>query len=155
MTRSGGDPVRTIHAAQTMQTPEGPTTPHFTARLATRWCEEDNQGILNNAAYLTLFEEARLAWCRALDLMEGGSFPFVLAQANVRFVAPGRGGAEVDVALETAHVGNSSFVQRYRVTDAATGAVWSEAEALLVCVDAAGAKRPMSSGFRERVEASR
>ena len=28
----------------------------------TRWCDEDNQNVLNNAVYMTLLEEARVAY---------------------------------------------------------------------------------------------
>lgn len=124
----------------------------FRARLTTRWVDEDNQAVLNNAVTLTLLEEARLRYFRALDLMDGAQFPFVLAQCNVRFVSPGRGGAEVEVAARTTHVGTSSFVQAYRVTAVDDGAVWSEAEALLVAWDnEARAKRPMTERFAAAV----
>jgi acyl-CoA thioesterase FadM len=74
------------------------------ARLVTRWVDEDNQRVLNNAVYLTLLEEARLRYFSGLGLMEAdGGFPFVLAQTNARFVAPGRGGREVSVRLATTH----------------------------------------------------
>lgn len=107
----------------------------FRVRLRTRWSDEDNHAVLNNAVYLTLLEEARLAWCTELGAMAEGRFPFVLAQCNVRFLAPGRGGAEVAVELVVTHVGRRSFTQAYRVTETASGTVWCEAEALLVAWD--------------------
>ncbi|MBI5434303.1 MAG: acyl-CoA thioesterase [Planctomycetes bacterium] len=126
----------------------------FRRRVATRWSDEDNQNVLNNAIYLTLFEEARLGWARQLGLLEGNHFPFLLAQTNVRFVAPGKGGVEVDVELGTTRLGKSSFEQAYRVRDAATGTVWAEGEALLVCYDqATGKSRPMTAQFRGAIEA--
>lgn len=133
----------------------GPGAPRFEVTLTTRWCDEDNHGVLNNAVHLTLMEEARLAWCRELDLMEeGGRFPFVLLQVNARFLSPGRGGARVKVELATTHLGTRSFTQVYRLTDVATGAVLGEAEAVLVAWDdAARASRPMTPAFRAAVEA--
>lgn len=130
----------------------------FTARLRTRWVDEDNQGVLNNAVQLTLLEEARHAYFTALDLMDGARFPFVLAQCNLVFVAPGRGGAPIEVALSTPHVGNTSFRQVYRVRevrdDGSAGDVWLEAEALLVGWDNdARTKAPLSATFKERVVA--
>lgn len=122
-------------------------------RLFTRWVDEDNQRVLNNAVYLTLLEEARLRYFSELSLMEpDGGFPFVLAQTNARFAAPGRGGREVSVRLGTTHLGNSSFVQSYRVRDADSGELWLEAEALLVAWDPkTRGKRPMSDAFRAAV----
>lgn len=126
----------------------------FEVELVTRWSDEDNQSVLNNAVYLTLIEEARLAYFRALDLMDGASFPFVLAQCGLRFIAPGRGGARVRVRLATVRLGTSSFEQVYRVSEVESGAVWLEARALLVAWDgAARAKRPMTETFRAALAA--
>lgn len=122
----------------------------FRARLWTRWCDEDNQKVLNNAIYMTLFEEARHRYFGGLGILEANQFPFLLAQTNVLFVAPGKGGVEVVVELGTTHVGTTSLVQCYRVRDAATGEVWCEAEARLVGWDGAlRQKAPWSSAFRE------
>jgi acyl-CoA thioester hydrolase len=126
----------------------------FRRRVHTRWSDEDNQNVLNNAIYLTLFEEARLGWARELGLLAGNHFPFLLAQTHVRFVAPGKGGVEVEIELGTTRLGTSSFEQAYRVREVATGAVWAEAEALLVCYDVAtGKSRAMSAQFRGAIEA--
>ena len=126
----------------------------FRRRVFTRWSDEDNQNVLNNALYLTLFEEARLGWARQLGLLDDNHFPFLLAQTNVRFVAPGKGGVEVEVELGTTRLGTSSFAQAYRVRDIASGAVWAEAEARLVCYDAAtGKSRPMTAQFRGAIVA--
>lgn len=126
----------------------------FRARLSTRWSDEDNQDVLNNAVYLTLFEEARLRYFRALGLMDQNRFTFVLAQTNVRFVAPGRGGADVVVEAGTTHVGTSSFVQSYRVREESSGEVWCEGEARCVGWDTdARAKRALSDEFKSAIEA--
>jgi acyl-CoA thioester hydrolase len=124
----------------------------FVARVRSRWSDEDNQGVLNNAVYLTLFEEARHAYFDRLGLLEENRFPFLLAQSNVRFLRPGRGGVDVAVEVRTVRLGNSSFEQAYRLRVDGTAEVWAEAEALLVAYDpASGARRPMSAKFRERI----
>ena len=105
----------------------------FRARTTTRWSDEDNQGVLNNAVYMTLFEEARLAYFR--DLLATNQFPFLLAQTNVVFLLPGKGGVEVELECATTHFGGTSFVQAYRLRELASGNVWAEAEARLVCYD--------------------
>lgn len=126
----------------------------FRVTLRTRWSDEDNQQVLNNAVYLTLFEETRYAYFSALGLLDANHFPFVLAQTNVHFVAPGRGGAEVIVEAATTHLGTSSFTQCYRVRDAVDGTVWCEGEARLVAWDnTRRAKGTMAAEFRARVEA--
>ena len=139
-----------------METPRVPPSPEmpYRVRLRTRWSDEDTQHVLNNAVLPTLFEEARFAYFDSLGLLEDNRFPFVLAQTNVRYLAPGRGGREVEVELSTTSLGASSFTQAYRVKDVASGTVWCEAECRLVCVDAAtGKKREMDPGFRRAIVA--
>lgn len=127
----------------------------FRVRLRTRWSDEDNQQVLNNAVVLTLLEEARYAYFSQLGLLEANRFPFLLAQANVVFLAPGRGGVDVEVEMATVHLGTRSFTQAYRVLDAASGTgerVWCEAEARLVAYDPARAEsRPMAESFRSAI----
>jgi len=129
----------------------------FTTTARTRWSDEDKQGVLNNAVYPTLLEEARYAYFAALGLLDEARFPFLLLQTNLRFLQPGRGAATVEIEVATTGMGRSSFSQAYRVRDPETGAVWCEAEAVLVLVDpSTGAPRAMrtfarrSSGRRSR-----
>ena len=54
----------------------------------------------------------------------------------------------------TTRLGTTSFTQAYRVVDAASCAVWAEAEARLVTYDpATGAKAPMADAFRAAIAA--
>lgn len=137
-----------------MHTPTSPPEDRepFVAEVRTRWSDEDLQGVLNNAVYPTLFEEARHAWCLELGLLNGNEFPFVLAQQNVKFIRPGRGGEAVRVELWTLRLGNKSFEQVYRVRADQDGEIWAEGEALLVGWDGGTkASRELSENFRQRV----
>jgi acyl-CoA thioester hydrolase len=98
-----------------METPEIPASSamRFRVKLRTRWSDEDNQRVLNNAVYMTLFEETRFAYFTSLGLLAENQFPFLLAQTNVVFLSPGRGGAEVEAEAATVHLGTSSFTQAY------------------------------------------
>ncbi len=139
-----------------MQPPSLPSSDAIRFRFVTRtrWSDEDRQGVLNNAVHLCLMEEARFAYFEALGLLEEGRFPFLVAQSNVRYLAPGRGGVEVVVELATTRLGTSSFGQVYRVRERASGNVWCEAEALLVWYDErTGTSREMSPEFRRMVAA--
>lgn len=124
----------------------------FRHKLRTRWSDEDNQNVLNNAVYMTLLEEGRHAYFGRLGLVENNHFPFLLAQTNIRFLAPGRGGVEIEVEVVTTRLGNSSIEQAYRVREAPGGRTWCEAEAVLVTYDARkGASTPMSPLFKRAV----
>lgn len=117
-----------------MHVPSLPPELPWSTPLRTRWSDEDNQGVLNNAVTLTLCEEARLAFCRERGLLEGNSFTFLLAACNVRFLRPGVGGVEVRVELGVTQLGERSVETVYRVRGV-DGEVWSEIEALLVSYD--------------------
>lgn len=136
---------------ETPQVPPGEAL-RFRARCRVRWSDEDNQGVLNNAVYLTLFEEARHAYFGSLGLLDANRFPFLLAACNVRFLRPGRGGVEVEVETATLHLGRTSLRQAYRVRCGEE--TWAEAEALLVCYDpATNEPVPMTASFRDSVAA--
>ncbi|MEM7308491.1 MAG: thioesterase family protein [Planctomycetota bacterium] len=137
-----------------MQIPAVPPSEEMShrARVRTRWSDEDNHGVLNNAVYLTLFEEARHSYFASLDLLDGARFPFLLGQTNVVFLRPGRGAADVVVEVATVHIGRTSFAQAFRVREAESGAVWCEAVARMVSVDGAGAPLEIAAEFRSRVE---
>jgi len=135
-----------------MNQPQVPEALSTRVTLRTRWCDEDNQAVLNNAIYMTLFEEGRRAYFDALGQLEGNRFPFLLAQTNVRYLRPGTGGVEVELELGTTHLGRTSFVQAYRLRGP-DGEVWAEAEALLVCYDPeTGSSLPMTDAFRAAIE---
>jgi acyl-CoA thioesterase FadM len=137
-----------------MHTPQVPESSRirFRTRARTRWSDEDNQNVLNNAVYLTLLEEARHAYFSKLGLLSGGHFPFLLAQTNVRFLKPGRGAAEVEIEVATTALGEKSFQQAYRIREPGAGAVWCEAEAVCVAVDARTQRSaPMAPAFRRAI----
>lgn len=126
----------------------------FRVRLRTRWSDEDNQGLLNNAVYLTLFEEARHAYFSRLELMRERRFPFVLAQTNLRFLKPGRGGSDIVVEMSTTRLGGRSFEQFYRVSPLEGSEPWCEGEAVLVAWDdVLQCSQPLPPEFRRRIEA--
>lgn len=80
----------TVRRMELPQVPPDASLP-FACELFTRWSDEDNQGVLNNAIYLTLFEEGRHRYFLGLGLLDSAQFPFLLAQTHLKFLAPGRG----------------------------------------------------------------
>jgi acyl-CoA thioester hydrolase len=80
--------------------------------LATRYADYDTKGHVNNAVYLTYFEMARhRAW---VDGMGGGAdFPFILAEATVRFVSQAMIGEELDIEIVTTEVRTKAWVWSY------------------------------------------
>lgn len=140
-----------------METPRVPSSDRmrFRSTHPTRWSDEDTQGVINNAVYLTLCEEARRSFFSAAGLLADNRFTFVLAHANVLFKAPERGGVDVVVEGATTHVGTTSFTQAYRLIEPRSGRVLCEVEARLVAWDGARqCKGVFPEAFRRALEGS-
>ncbi len=85
----------------------------FVQEETVRWSDVDAMGVLNNAVYLTFFEQARFGYFRTLSAMSGDAFPFVLGSAAVRFVRPGRAGMRVHILARVVRLGTKSFDMEY------------------------------------------
>ena len=131
----------------------------YTHRLAVRFRDCDPMGHVNNAVYLTYFEVGREGYFDALglDAEEGRSlaeqFPFVVAEASCRFLAPARIDAELQVHVRTTRVGGKSFTIEYLVTDRNSSRALACGETVQVYYDyEAGRPAPVSEDLRARLE---
>ena len=79
-----------------------------------RFTDYDMQGHINNAVYLTFFEIARHhAWMAISKNNE--TLPFIMAEANVRYVSQARWGDPVTVEISVTEVRTKAWVWAYRV----------------------------------------
>jgi acyl-CoA thioester hydrolase len=114
----------------------------FSHRIEVRFRDCDPMGHVNNAAYLTYLEQARLAQWRALwgfgrvpdapvgaagaTLDSAASAPLdvpqtpgvILARVEVDYRVPARYGDLLDVRIGLAAVGRTSFTYEYEIVDA-------------------------------------
>ncbi|CAB4336995.1 unannotated protein [freshwater metagenome] len=85
-----------------------------------RWDDLDAFGHINNAAYLTLMQEARADFTWYSRKLRGEKPIFadmVVARAEVDYLEPiHQGGIIVDVAITVSRMGTSSFDLHYVVT---------------------------------------
>jgi acyl-CoA thioester hydrolase len=121
----------------------------FTADVPLRWVDVDSAGVVNNAAYLSLMEQARFMYFQHLGLLQDFRVPFVLAEVGLKFLRPGRLGMRVEVAAATKSFGTSSFRMSYEVRSA--DEVLATAEATLVFVDHDLRPCPIPAEVRETV----
>ncbi len=121
----------------------------FETEVPLRWVDVDSAGVVNNAVYLSLMEQARFAYFSHLGLMEDHQVPFVLAEATVRWRRPGKLGMAISVAAATTRLGSSSFHMRYEVR--AGDSVLCDAEAALVFVGEDLAPAPIPEHVRDAV----
>jgi acyl-CoA thioester hydrolase len=121
----------------------------FVAEVPLRWKDVDSAGVVNNATYLTLLEQARYQYFQHLGLMTDHRVPFVLAETNVKFLRPGLLAMRVEVASRVSTLGDTSFRMDYEVR--AGQLVLVTATAALVFVDAAMRPEPMPANWRETI----
>ena len=110
-----------------------------------RFNDCDPMGHVNNAAYSTYLEQARIGVLGRLD-------PFILARVEIDFRAELRAGEEVEVRTRCARIGTKSFeLEHVLSTD---GRVVAEAKSVLVGYDYGAAKSvPLPDDLRRRLAA--
>lgn len=122
-----------------------------TARFPVRWGDQDALGHVNNAAYLTYTEQARI---EALDRLLPGSWTEdagpILAAIRVDFKRPIVYPATVIVRVFGGEPGRTSFPQPYEILVEGEDAVYATAEAVLVWVSReTGRPVPLPDALRE------
>lgn len=76
-----------------------------------RFSDLDAMGHLNNAKFLTYFEEGRAAWCRDCLGMapESTAYPLIVAHIAIDYLLPVGFGGEVEVSTRCSKVGHKSI----------------------------------------------
>lgn len=107
-------------------------------RIPVRFGDMDALGHVNNAKYLTYFEEARMKYWTSLfplDVNDVASLGIILAEATVSFRSPARAGDVLEVFVRVSHVGNKSFRMDYRIENAETRRLVAEGSTVQVMYD--------------------
>jgi acyl-CoA thioester hydrolase len=128
---------------------------NFTHPIEVRYGDLDPQGHLNNARYLTYFEQARIFYFVKLGLFrQGQSFldiGVILADVHLTFHAPVLFGMDIKVGVRTIRLGNKSFTVEQAVIDNTTGKHLASAQLVLVTYDYhTGQTIPIPSEWREK-----
>jgi acyl-CoA thioester hydrolase len=78
--------------------------------IKVRFCDLDAMGHVNNAAYLSYLEEARLAYYNQVLQMDTNNLEFdaVVARIEIDYIEQIRLGDEVEVYTRTGKIGNKS-----------------------------------------------
>ena len=119
--------------------------------VATRYADYDTKGHVNNAVYLTYFEMAReRAWVDGLG--QNADFPFILAEATVRFVSEAMIGTPLEIEITTTEVRTKAWVWTYVIRRADDVRVVAEGRTVQVMFDyAAGRTVPIPEALRDRL----
>ena len=76
-----------------------------------RYSDIDAMGHVNNARYVTFFEEGRAFWCReCLGMAEGSlAYPVIVARIAIDYLAPVAFGTQVTVHHRCTRIGSKSM----------------------------------------------
>jgi acyl-CoA thioester hydrolase len=127
----------------------------FSHRIEVRFRDCDPLGHVNNAVYLTYLEQARLFYWRSLrgfgearDSVPG----VILARAEIDYRLPAHYGQHLEVRIDLAAVGRTSFTYDYEIVDEA-GHTVASARTVQVMYDYATAKPvPIPAEIRTKMQ---
>ena len=129
---------------------------HFYHPIEVRYGDLDPQGHVNNAKFLTYFEQARLAYWVQLGLftkdqsfMELG---IILADVHISYRAPVFYGQNIKVGVHVARLGSKSMTWKQNIVDADTGKELANGEVIVVAYDYKEEKTiPIPEEWREKI----
>lgn len=128
----------------------------FTLPLEVRFRDVDALGHVNNAVYLTYFEQARVTYSlELLDMAEIRALPFILAEITVGYRRPAFFGDRLSLGVRIDRIGNKSFTIASEIVrlhaDGQEELVATSREIMVWYDYAADATTPVPNYFREEV----
>ncbi len=113
---------------------------------------------VNNVAYLTFFEDARIQYVRQLlgdDPIARGDFGFIFAECKINYRAPAFFGEEIRTYVRPGEVARSSLRIEFAMHAAGDDRLLAEGYGVLVGYDyAAGRSRPLPESLKAQLGAS-
>jgi acyl-CoA thioester hydrolase len=105
-------------------------------RLEVRFRDIDAFRHVNNAAFFTYIEQARIKYlCELLDVEAVERLPLILAAVTIDFRAPILYGQEVEIGTRVDWIGRTSFSMSHRLTASPNDRLVAEAATVLVAYD--------------------
>ena len=84
--------------------------------VAVEFRDIDALGHVNNAVYLSYFEQARIGYSlKLINTSALHDLTFILAEANVTYLRPVFFGDQIEVGVRVSEIGTKSFVMEYGV----------------------------------------
>ena len=122
--------------------------------MEVRYGDLDPQGHLNNAKYLTYFEQARIRYLETLGLFaRGQSFMeigVIVADIHIKYLAPVYLGAAITVGVRTTSVSNRSFTLQQTIQD--ENKTYADGTVVLVAYDYRAHKTtPVLEDWRNKI----
>ena len=130
-----------------------PSKFRFTRELEVRFADMDSLGHVNNAVYLTYFEQVRMAyWMHVMKKADLSGMNMILARAEVDFRSPLIAPETIEVGVGCTSIGRTSFVLQQDMHERKTGRLVAEARKVLVHYDyAVGRPRAIGEDLRRMI----
>jgi acyl-CoA thioester hydrolase len=127
----------------------------FSHRIEVRFRDCDPLGHVNNAVYLTYLEQARLFYWRSLwgfgeSLTSAPGV--ILARAEIDYRLPAHYGQSLEVRIDLAAVGRTSFTYDYEIVDEQARTVASARTVQVMYDYAAGQPVPIPQEIRAKMQ---
>ncbi|MGE5642657.1 MAG: acyl-CoA thioesterase [Byssovorax cruenta] len=121
-----------------------------------RYGDLDPQGHLNNAKFLTYFEQARIQyWIQMGFFTKDQSFMeigVIVADVHLTYLAPVYFGQDIKVGVRVAKLGNKSMTWEQNIVEADTGKELARGELIIVAYDYKDEKTiPLPQLWREKI----
>jgi acyl-CoA thioester hydrolase len=131
---------------------------HYSCLIEVRYSDLDPQGHVNNANFLTYFEQAHINYLINLGLFDKTqSFldvGIILADVHVNFLTPVLFGMHLSVEVQVTRLGNKSITMNYRLLSDAADVVLATASTVLVTFDYHKKETiPIPDLWREKISA--
>ena len=119
-----------------------------------RFRDMDSMGHVNNAVYFTYFENARIAYWRAVPgIRSRRNLDYILARAECDFRSPTTLEDELFCHVRVASFGRSSFTFEYLLRDERSGRIVAEGRTVQVMYDyAVRGSRPLDPEMKAAIE---
>jgi acyl-CoA thioester hydrolase len=128
----------------------------FSHRIEVRFRDCDPLGHVNNAVYLTYLEQARLFHWRRLwgfRIEPSPTVPgVILARAEIDYRIPAKYGEALEIRIDLAAIGKTSFTYDYEIVDGG-GRLIASARTVQVMYDYAGGRPvPIPDEIRQKLQ---
>lgn len=120
-----------------------------------RYADLDPQGHVNNARFLTYFEQARVNYLIHLGLFSREQsfleIGIIIAEATITFKAPLYFGTQARVSVRVSRLGTKSMTMEYEITDP-EGAIYATGVSAIVTFDyKTHVTIPIPDAWREKI----
>ena len=110
--------------------------PRFLCDIQMRFRDLDPMGHVNNAVFLSYCELARTQFYLKHKFKRGlHDIDFILARAEIDYVAAAEWGDEIQVAVWPSKIGKTSFTLSYEIRETTSGRVLATSSSVLVSYD--------------------